>query len=808
MTYQKRFTDILPGKSPILIILSALFILTCTSPSAFAARQVRVGIFDGSPAREFSIDLIDAMAKKEDWQVEYKIDSMANCLARLRSGEIDIMTAFGYSLERDHIADFTRIPMIQRWSMVFLPLHSTIKRTRDLEGKRVGILREGSTAQRFVELIEKFDIHCQLVGYDSFEEIMQGLEQGEIDAGVVVNIFGARSSTQYQVQASSIVFSPSSNYFAVPEGKNADLAATIDRYMDQWKQDPKSVYYQSMNRWLLGKEETGPIIPTWIYLLLALFVAGLLLLFIWTRLLKRMVNKRTRELSVSEARLNELIDLSPIGLVLCTMDGHYISANPAYQQITGYTLAELLHMSYRQLTSAQGQEQDLERAKVLETDGRYGPFETEIINKAGHLVTVRVSSMLVTRDNSKYTWSSVEDISPLKQAEQEKQEMSIRLQQTQKMEAIGTLAGGIAHDFNNILSVIIGYTDLACLKLGHNPEAAEDLNFVLSAARRARDLVRQILLFSRKRENGFEPLKIHDIILEACNMIRKTIPSSIAINLQLAPETGLILGDSTKIYQILINLCTNSSHAMNGDSGQIDICLTRLRLSEEDKPQYPKLDCGEYARLVVADNGSGIAEENLTRIFEPFFTTKEVGKGTGMGLSVIHGIVEDHGGEIRVESQIGEGTSFEILLPIYTQENPTAPKDQPENESLRGTEHILIVDDETALVEFMKVSLSAYGYQVTATSSPLMAYALFQEQPNRFDMVLSDQSMPELTGDKLAAKILTQRPDLPIVILTGYSSSLTEEKAKQIGISNLLIKPVEITLLLRELRAIFDSKSK
>ncbi len=790
----------------LFLLVLPLIRVAATSGSATAARVVRVGLFDSSPAKPFMRDLIDAIAAEEGWQVEYVIDTMANCLKNLKNGEIDIMTALGYSLERDKIADYSKEPVFQRWTTIFLPLSSNIRQTNDLSGKRVGILRSGQTARHFIDLIDTFGITCQIVRFNSFEEIMAALENGELDAGVTVNLFGVRFLSQYKVRASSIVFNPENNFFAVPEGRNSDLIGVLDRYLVKWKANPRSVYHEAMQRWLLPGEKVSPTLPFWAYPVLIALVAGLLLLFVWTRMLRRMVNRKTRALQQSETRLSELIELSPIGLVLRSLDGEYRSANTAFLRIVGYSLAELIQLNRSDVLMPPSPFDEVWENRDQAAGLYLGPYEMDLRHKDGQEVPVRVYSMTVKQGGEVLIWSSVEDVSMLKQAELEKDILTRQLQHTQKMEAIGALAGGVAHDFNNILAAIVGYTELALFEVQGSKSLQTKLDAILSAAMRAKELVRQILIFSRKEEGKSELLVLQNVVADACKLLRKTIPSSITIDLDFDLPDRFINAEATRIYQIVMNLCTNAYHAFNDSKGVISVSLRAVTLDKSRQKQYPQLASGDYAELVVADTGCGIDPEDLSHIFDPFFTTKEVGKGTGLGLSVVHGIVKEYAGAIAVDSSPGTGTRFSVLLPLSSGPSHREEEAGLPFEALKGNERILLVDDEAALVSLGRVTLSSFGYRVTGVTSSVKALDLFRQHPDAFDLVMTDLAMPELTGEDLARCLLEIRPDIPIIISTGYSATLTEEKLRALGIRKLLFKPLERESLLMELRGIFDDE--
>lgn len=400
----------------------------------------------------------------------------------------------------------------------------------------------------------------------------------------------------------------------------------------------------------------------------------------------------------------------------------------------------------------------------------------------------------------------VRDITRHKQAEEERKKLEDRLSQTQKMEAIGVLAGGIAHDFNNILSSILGFTELSLFDVPAGSTMHKNLSEVFNAGQRAKDLVKQILTFSRQsEEKQKEPIQISLIIKEALKLLNAALPSTIEIRRNIAPNTHVVNADPTKIHQILMNLCTNAGHAMP-EGGVLEISLANVNLDEKICAELEGLTAGSYVRITIKDTGCGMDKKTLTRIFDPFFTTKAPGEGTGLGLSVVHGIVKSHGGNIVVQSKPGIGTTFHIYLPVAE----LIAKAQPETtEQFRGgTESILFIDDEAMIVDMFAIILKQFGYRVTTRSSGVEALELFRFKPDAFDLVITDQTMPKLTGFDLALKLLRIRPDIPIILCTGFSHTITPEKARAMGIRAFVMKPVIGTELGRTIRQVLDNKSQ
>ncbi len=391
-------------------------------------------------------------------------------------------------------------------------------------------------------------------------------------------------------------------------------------------------------------------------------------------------------------------------------------------------------------------------------------------------------------------------------AEQEKLEAELR--QAQKLEAIGTLAGGIAHDFNNILSVIVGYSEIALLKFDNSSKVEEALQEIHGASLKARDLVQQILTFSRKSEHSKQPLQISIIVKETAKMLRSSIPSAISIKTQIQNGNEYILGDPTQIHQVLMNLCTNAYHAMRDTDGILGISLKAVRIKKGEQSFDEELEDGNYLELVISDNGSGIESAHLEKIFEPYFTTKDVGEGTGLGLAVVHGIVKDHQGMIRVFSTPGEGTTFHIFFPTIEKEGYVSEEDEEEMVSANPKRHILFVDDEEKLLAIARDYLSECGYGISTYSLAEDALEVFSKNPAAFDIVITDMSMPKMSGAVLVQKILTIRTDIPVILCSGYSEFIDEESALALGCSAYVSKPVTMRQLKTIIEEIFNGGGK
>jgi len=396
------------------------------------------------------------------------------------------------------------------------------------------------------------------------------------------------------------------------------------------------------------------------------------------------------------------------------------------------------------------------------------------------------------------------DITERKRAEEAKKKLEAQLQQGEKMEAIGTLAGGIAHDFNNILSAIIGYSELALEDAPKESLLQSNLQEVLEGGNRARDLIKQILAFSRQAEQELQPIQPKLIVKEVLKLLRASLPTTIEIKQNIQSDSS-VQADPTQLHQVLMNLCTNAGYAMRETGGTLEVTLTDVELDPHFTARYPDMTPGPHIRLTVNDTGHGMTPEVRECIFDPFFTTKERGEGTGMGLSVAIGIVTSHGGTITVHSEPGMGSNFQVYLPLV--EPGLDLELETEKPVLTGDERILFVDDEQPLAKLGKQILERLGYQVVISTSSVEALELFRAKADQFDLVITDMTMPNMTGHNLARELMKVRPDIPIILCTGFSERITVEKAKKIGIRELLLKPLSHRVLGNTVRKVLDESN-
>jgi len=511
-------------------------------------------------------------------------------------------------------------------------------------------------------------------------------------------------------------------------------------------------------------------------------------------------------LRLSEEKFFKAFNASPVWVSVATvMEGRFLEVNDTFTKVTGYTRTEAIGRTSFELNFWLDPEKD--RAGALERFHQQGflrNFEIKMRFKGGDIHDMLWSADRLLFAGEDCLINVLIDITEIKNLQKEKATLENQLLQAQKMEAIGTLAGGIAHDFNNILSAILGNAEIALLhELPGGHPARYSVEEVRKAAKRARDLVRQILAFSRQKDEQFDEISLGLIIKEVVQLLRASLPVTIEIRQELTTQSDTIIGDPGRIHQVLMNLGTNAAHAMRKTGGILDIRSADIEVDPKSANSYPGLKPGAYLKLSVSDTGLGMSPSVRERIFEPYFTTKQVGEGTGLGLSVVHGIVKSLNGSITVASNKGQGSIFTILLPKV--EGRSVSEIDNHGPMPTGTEGILFVDDEMPLTILGKRILEGLGYTVTAKKDGLDALETFRQDPHRYDLVITDMTMPGMTGDRLALEIMKIRPDIPVVLCTGYSESITPEGVREIGIRELVMKPLVMRQLAEIVRRVLDA---
>ena len=513
---------------------------------------------------------------------------------------------------------------------------------------------------------------------------------------------------------------------------------------------------------------------------------------------------RTAALEEQQVRFQHLVEhVQEVFWIALPDHSQLLYMSPRYETVWGRSCVSLFDHAHHLWDAVHPQDQEYVLTRIAE--GKVTGFQAEfrIIRPDQSVRFIRAQTFPIRNDFGEVVRMAgvAEDMTEQKRVQDTLVKTERQFRQSSRMEAIGTLAGGIAHDFNNILTAILGYTELGLASVPKDSRTQRNLQEVLTAGHRAKHLVLQILAFSRQSGQAKRPTPIHTVIQEALKLLRATIPSTIEIRDSLMTQAS-VLADPTQLHQVVINLCTNAEYAMRETGSLLEITLADFEVTEENVRSVSGLRIGPHVRLTIQDNGTGMSSDVLERMFDPFFTTKPIGEGSGMGLSVVHGIVANHGGALMVDSQRGKGTKIEVYLPAI----PATVWDGAGDQGTipLGKETILFVDDEETIVRLGKELLEQLGYTIEVQTNSLEALNVFRHDPQRFDLVITDQTMPGLTGEALSRELLRIRPELPIILCTGFSHIMTAEKAKALGIQAYLMKPLAIRDLAPIVRHVLD----
>jgi PAS domain S-box-containing protein len=504
-----------------------------------------------------------------------------------------------------------------------------------------------------------------------------------------------------------------------------------------------------------------------------------------------------RSLVESERRYRDLFESQIDVSFRLDSQGRFMIVSPSVLKAFGYLPEELTGTAIADYCADAGRRAELER--VLDATGRLENEELEVLRKDGSLAVISLNAKKAFGERGEFLWAegTMRDVTQVRRAAEEKARLEEALGRSRRIQAIGQLAGGIAHDFNNMLGGIMGFTELALAQLPPGSPAGASLAQVLSACDRAKRLAGRILTFSRGSPGDIRPLRLGEVLAEAVSLLRMAVPATVAMDVEADEDAGLVLADATQVHEAIMNLAMNGVHAMDG-RGRL-----RFGLKEEGPPpgglgRIGRLTHPRYAVIEVRDTGKGMDQATLDRVFEPFFTTKAPGEGTGMGLAVVYGVMQGHGGDIAIESRPGEGSSFKLYFPLIEGEGPEFEEEC--QDEARGSERILFVDDEPMLVEFARSGLASLGYGVSALTDPERALGLLRENPQAFDLLITDYAMPAMTGLDLARRVLALRPSLPVILCTGFLSAEAEQEALELGVRKICFKPTRKAAMSRAIR--------
>ena len=788
-----------------------------------ADSTIKVGIYNNEPlifidkdgnGKGIFADVMEYIASKEGWKIEYAGGTFQQCLSRLESNQIDILSTIAFSIDRDKHYDFNKENLLTNWGQLYTVKNSEIKSIMDLAEKKIAVLKGDIHHAVFNQITKEFGIQCKIIATDDYHSVLKMVSRHEADAGVVNRFFGMKYGEKYNVDKNGVIFNPIKIHYAVLEGKNQSIIAAMDRHIKLLKNNDSSVYYRSLEKWL-GAVSGKWIFPQWGKWAIAGTLGIIIFLFFGSLVLKNRVRTGIRELTIelnrrrqAEKDLRESVE--KYRSILKNIDDGYFEVditgcltffNDSLCRILGYSRKQLMGIHSREFMDEENSKKIyLAFNKVYRTGESTKALDWKLIRKDRSICFAEIIVSLMTdSDDKRIGFRGIaRDITDRKLLEG-------HLRQAQKMESIGTLTGGIAHDFNNILFMIIGNVELALEDIPESNPVYTNLEKIKAAGLRAAGIVKQLLNFSRKTDQDLKPIDIIAVIKDALKFLDSTIPSTIKIQKNIADREITILADPIQINQVLMNICINASQAMEETGGVLKINVEKESVTVNSAHSYPGMAEGDYIKIMVSDAGPGIESQFIDRIFDPYFTTKAIGKGSGMGLAVVQGIVKTHNGTITVKSRPGKGATFTILFPVVDKK-PVAHSETTDEIPPVGSETILFVDDEESIVDVTGQILKALGYKVETQTNPQDALKIFQSKPHDFDLVITDMTMPRMTGIQLSEKLMGIRSDIPVIICTGRSSHIDEEKAGQIGIADYIMKPISMLEIAKIIRKVLDKK--
>jgi len=771
-------------------------------------------------ASGFNVEIMRAVAEVMGLDIEVRLGPWREVRSDLEAGRIDVLTGMFHSEDRDLKVDFCASHLVVSHA-VFVRRDSEVERLDDLRGREI-IVEAGDIMHDFASANGLSD---RIIAVDDQAEALRLLASGRHDGALLGKLAGLYLAKKFGLTNIKTVgppIFPQEYCLAVKEG-DRKLLDTLNEGLSIIKATGK--YDQIYRRWFgefdrrFSLEEIKRIGTMVLAPLVILLSAAL----IWSLILKRRLSARTDELqrelaerkrmeealAGSERRYRELFNNISDLIVSHDLDGRIINISPSVAETLGFGPEELIGRSIDEFIPPEHRPAFQEEYLVHLRDRGQTEGVFAVIGKTGELHLLEYRSVFVGQSDQggNYVTTSAREVTERIRARRELRRMQRQLIQSQKMEAVGTLASGIAHDFNNLLQVISGYVQLFQFKNGLDPTGKEYLSAIETAVRRAADLVRRLLAFSRKTEGNFRPINLNEEINQTVKILERTIPKMIEIEIRLTPDLPPIIGDSNQLEQVILNLASNAKDAMP-EGGKIIIETEQATLNHHYTREHFGVEPGDYVLLRFTDTGQGMDTKTAGRIFEPFFTTKPVGQGTGLGLSVIYGVVKAHKGHISFYSAPGRGTTFNVYFPVPLSAESTETPEKKIGEKIKGgIETILLADDERPILEMVEDLLQSQGYSVLAASTGEEALAIFLEQKDGIDLAILDLGMPGMGGQACLTELLKIKPGVKVIVASGYWADSNGQKALQAGARKFISKPYHLIDLLKTVREVLDDST-
>jgi hypothetical protein len=798
------------GRFVAIGIAVATFSPTASGQDDAPRRSVRVGVYQNEPkifrdetgeASGLFADLVSEIAQRESWELKFVSCEWSECLEALQGGRIDLLPDVAFSRERDASIDFHRVPVIESWSQLYS--REPIEDISDLHGKTVVVLRAAIQESTFGHMMEGFGLRVEVLPVDSLPEAFRMVQGGSADAAISNHFFGERFHRDYGLVKNPIVFQAVQLYFATAEGRNQDLLKAMDQHLESWQKDPDSPYYQTLSRWMGKKPER--FVPGYVRWSIG-FALGLLALSAgMILLLRRQVRARTdhlmqavRDLKESEERYRLIADKTADVIWQMDLEWRFVYVNAAVYPVLGYRPDE--YVGTRLSDHVEAEDLPVIAKVIMAGLGKASAdamIETRLRHKDGRLIPVEVHGALILDEQGAphRIQGTTRDVT-------EQRRISEQLQVSQRLEAVGQLAGGVAHDFNNLLTVINSGADLVLEELGPDDPTRVDLMEIRRAGQRAAVLTRQLLAFSRKQVLEPRLLNMEELARDLLGMLRRLLGEQIRIEVHCGPDLGVVRADPGQIEQVMVNLAVNARDAMP-DGGTLSIGLERVALEDRRAELAP----GEYLMVSVSDTGIGMDKNTQDHLFEPFFTTKSVGKGTGLGLATVWGIIKQSGGHVEVQSEVGVGTTFRIYLPFAEPDGEGNPSSRPVGSvHPRGRETVLIVEDEEGVLRLAARILRHAGYRVITAADGEEALRIC-ERESGLDLLLTDVIMPQMSAKELVSRVLVAVPEIQVLYMSGHMEELIASQGVFDSRHHFIPKPFSASELTRKVRDVLDEAS-